>query len=429
MKAVLRRIGGLVSLRVLALGLTFLQTVALSRVFGAEVFGQLSVAVSVGALLLFATPLGLDQVLMRSVAQRDPTSSAPPDGWAELRWLAFLCMAPLAFGLALIGVYGFGWVGWGGVYATGLTAMALGLPFLVARRFTAGVAQGLKRPELSILGPQVVYPLAMIAGAGAVWASGAANALSNAAILYFSAIVLSFLVPFLLLRRSIGEILTTARTAPATVPPSYAAHLRGGAYFAAIGVGAVLNEHMGVLLTGALASPEDVAIVRVASRLAGLLLILRAVAALHFKPIIAAAYAHEGQAAVQRQVDLMARIITFVGLPAAALLWVFAEQALWLFGDDFAGGVWPVRVYLIGFMVMIIFGAADSVLTMGGREGLASRIVWIGIAVAFALNLALIPSYGALGCAIASMASMIVIALGGAVAARRALGVRTSLVG
>ena len=69
MKSIFVKLGKLMSVRVLAIGLTFVQTIVMTRVFGSEVFGLLSIALSVSALLVLLLSAGLDQVVMRDIAR------------------------------------------------------------------------------------------------------------------------------------------------------------------------------------------------------------------------------------------------------------------------------------------------------------------------------------------------------------------------
>jgi len=103
---------------------------------------------------------------------------------------------------------------------------------------------------------------------------------------------------------------------------------------------------------------------------------------------------------------------------------VFAEEAMGMFGEDFVAGAPVMRIYLIGVFFTMLAGPGSSLLSMCGHETMSARILWIALSVNLALDLALIPFYGALGCAIANMASLIVLGLAAAIMARRRTGIQ-----
>ncbi|HMD10845.1 MAG TPA: polysaccharide biosynthesis C-terminal domain-containing protein, partial [Marmoricola sp.] len=73
-----------------------------------------------------------------------------------------------------------------------------------------------------------------------------------------------------------------------------------------------------------------------------------------------------------------------------------------LYGAAFESGVRPAQVLLLGMLLSGASGVASGYLYGRGRPGLNSLGLGLGLVATVALDLALIPPYGALGAAVAS---------------------------
>jgi O-antigen/teichoic acid export membrane protein len=101
-----------------------------------------------------------------------------------------------------------------------------------------------------------------------------------------------------------------------------------------------------------------------------------------------------------------ARLVFFASLPIVLAVTLLADPLLRLFGPDFSGGATPLRILALGQLVNIATGFPGTILIMVGDSGRVTRGVAIGAAVNIALNLALVPSHGATGAAIAGATSI-----------------------
>lgn len=84
------------------------------------------------------------------------------------------------------------------------------------------------------------------------------------------------------------------------------------------------------------------------------------------------------------------RLLFFSGAPLIAIIMIFAEQILSVFGDVFSNGVFLLRAFAIGHLFNIMAGISGSVLLMSGhsREMMISSVLSI-----FALFFALLLCY------------------------------------
>lgn len=83
-------------------------------------------------------------------------------------------------------------------------------------------------------------------------------------------------------------------------------------------------------------------------------------------------------------------------------LFFFSEEILYLFGKGFVDGtILPLQILLIGQFIHVLFGPTGNILLMCGYEKYLFYSALIGVALLLGLNLLLVPDYGILGAAIA----------------------------
>jgi O-antigen/teichoic acid export membrane protein len=423
-----RQIGRLMGLRGVAMGLTFVQTVVLTRAFGTETFGLLSFAISVSALLLLVLSFGLDQVLMRSIAQKGLAVARAGAPWRTLWRLIALIVAPAA-AVAAVGVMSLAqFTTFTGPYWITLFWVFLVFPALMARKYIEAVILGCKDAGRSIIGSQIAFPAVMVLGGLCVWVLAAAPTAAQAGIVYAVAVVLSLGVCLAVARM----YLAPAR--PAGLPeadgetcraPGSRALLVSGAYLASISLGLVLSQHVDVLLMGVFAGSEEAALVRVASRVAEAVGIFGAIILLQYKPVFIESHGRGDLPHLQKQARALVTLVLVTGLPLAVVTLVFADRVMLVFGAEFVQGTAAMRVYVAGIVMAMLFGAGNVILALCGHERTASRLLLVALVFQIALNLILIPRYGIMGCAAANFCALTVQAIASRHYAKRLLGVET----
>lgn len=424
---VLARMAPVVGVRMIAMALQFVQTFALTRVMGVEVYGLLAVAQTVGVLALLIATFGMDKVLMRRIAGAGLDAVGRDPGWRAMLRVGLGTAGALSIALAALGLAVFALTDLGGVYAVPLIGAAVLAPLTVARQIIEGVIRGTLRTIRSIIASQIVLPLGMMAGAGAMWLGWAAPGALGAAQVLVGATALSALAGAALLMPYIGRM----RPGPGSEGArgqgeSTRAIMTSGASFALVQAGFVLGPHMDILLLGIIAGPEQAALLRVSARMAEVMLLVRVMAVMHYGPRLAQAHGRGDQVALHRFVREMGIVVAVTGVPIFAGMMVFAPDAMGLMGRDFIIGAPIMQIYLCGVLFTMLAGQGSDILSMCGREGLTARLLWVVLGVNLTLDLLLIPSYGAAGCATANLISMIVLGVGSCWHARRELGVQPS---
>lgn len=432
MKSILFKLGKLMSTRMLAIGLTFVQTIVMTRVFGSEVFGLLSFALSISALLVLVLSAGLDQVLMRDIARFGPATAPRTQRWRDIWRMIAWVVVPATLGCTSVGALLMLTTGLGGPYSTTLLAAFLLLPFVLGRKYVEAISLGTKKVVRSIFGSQIVYPLLMIAGGLAIWTSGAGSSAQTASYTYAFAGVGSMIASILLIRGTLMQMRATSGETAAVEDgpsPSGRALLTSGMHFSLVSVGFVLGQHIDVLLTGILAGPEDVALVRVAARIAETAGLMRAIIVLQYKPLLAEAHGRNDEALQRRYVAAMTRIFVATGIPITIGILVFAEEVMAVFGAEFVSGATALRIYVLGVFVTLVLGPGSTLLSLTDHEHIASRNLMIALSVQVVLDFLLIPRYGAVGCGIANAIALTVLSLLSSFACYRRLGINTTVLG
>lgn len=421
--------------RILAIGLTFVQTIVLTRVFGIEVFGLLSFALSVSALLILILSLGLDQVLMRDVARLGKAKFFLSQRWQDIWRLILWGMLPLTVVTAILGILILNNTEFGGDYALLLITSFLLLPFILFRKFLEAVSLGTKQAVRSITGSQIIFPTLLILGGCFVWLLQVTPDETSVAIAYSLAVCGSLIASFLLISGSLpsmrnkesqGEI-TGAKNEDSSRGPRDRALIRSGIHFSLVSMGFVLGQHIDVLLIGALSTPENVALVRIATRVAEMAGLTRAIISLQYKPLLVEAHEKNDIKLLQKHTTSMVKFFFLTGIPIILVLWFFAEEIMSIFGPEFIVGAWPMRIYVAGVLVSLLFGPGSTVLSMTGNESIASRTLAMAIGLHIILNVLFIPLFGPIGCAGAYFLSMIFLAVSSRIMTIKKVGIEPSI--
>lgn len=98
-----------------------------------------------------------------------------------------------------------------------------------------------------------------------------------------------------------------------------------------------------------------------------------------------------------------ARWSAYITLPVAALSMLFAKEAIEVLFPAYAGYYWLLYAFAPGLFIGVFSMPARSALSAVGRTDLLFKSTLIGIIPSIALNLLLVPVYGVVGAAIATI--------------------------
>lgn len=168
------------------------------------------------------------------------------------------------------------------------------------------------------------------------------------------------------------------------------------------GVMGLLNLRFDFVVLGVMAGPAAVGTYAVASKYAELLrLPALAVTWVAYPRVARMGASSFGPRARQ----LMAPLLAFGVLSAAALSLLAFPLFPWVFGEEFQAAIWPAVIILCGLVVEPAAGFGSAFLLGSGRPGLNSMLLGTGLVVTLVLDLLLIPGHAAVGAAWASAAA------------------------
>lgn len=199
---------------------------------------------------------------------------------------------------------------------------------------------------------------------------------------------------------------------------------RGAAPLALVSLLGVVNYRLDVAVLGSMAGTRDVGIYGVATRIVDALLPLASFFVAAAFPVLSASAGHAVERR-QRQARRAAEFLVLAAVPLAVGGCVFAPVLVRLVaGPAYAGAALPLRLLLASLPLSYVSTFLVFLLIAAGRQRDVVPLMVAGIALNLVLNVALIPSYGAVGPAVATLASELMGAVALVAIVRRRLGVR-----
>ncbi len=372
----------------------------LSRLIGPTGYGAYSFAIAWALFLAVPALLGLPQLVVREIA-----AYRIHEDWGRVRGL-IRRMNQLGVAGSLVVAAAAGVTFWlldwpkSPLLVPTLIGLAL-VPLVTIISLRQGAMLGFRIVVLARAPEAVVMPVVTIGlilvfagmsvGFSAGWAVAAQvfGALS-------AAVVGTYLVRRVLPREA------------KTAVPEYEnrAWLKGAMPFLMTGAISSVNSQSGIVLTGAIAGSQAAGIYGVASKVAGFLPFIALAVVPALMPAIAELYAKNERDRLQGLVMNAARLVFVVSLPIALGAFVLAGPILDVFGTDFGGGVTTLRILCFGQVIALAAGFGMGTLAMTGAAAETTKAAAAAAIVNVVVGVALIPSFGANGAAIASASSI-----------------------
>lgn len=193
--------------------------------------------------------------------------------------------------------------------------------------------------------------------------------------------------------------------------------------FGASACGLVMT-YANTLAVGVLAGPAAAGAFFVAERLAQLASTPAVVTSAVIQPWLATAHASHNHTRLQEIVTQAAHIGLWPTLVLGAGLWFFADFLLGLFGAEFLHALPILGALLAARLLGVALGPAQILLMMTGHQGSALRVSAIAAISHVLLLASLVPIWGAVGAALTSIASSLLINGGCLVLVWRHLGLQ-----
>ena len=407
------------ALRVAGLLGTFGLGLVLARLWSPAEFGIYGLVISVAALATTFCQLGTPQLAVREFAV---LASANALGAVRARSATFQS-ASLIASLVPVGLAGLlllldqpflnveprFWLVGGllNVFAVQTVVLSAGL---------RGVGQMTQGQFMDILG-RPVTALALVIGAWLAFGSPAIGTvlLLQLTVAFAAAAICQFW--FLRATRSPDQSHSDARTSwlGAAIPLGVIDVLRQ------------LDGTYGLILMGWLVAGTELGWFRVALACAALINMPISVFHVVLAPRLAVLFRNGAQAELQALLSKVSLSLTAICGAIVLVIALFGEALVTLaFGAPYAGAAQPLLVIAIAQLAFSLFGMGPILLLMTEQERPLTLIYVVALVAGIAAALMLIPIYGAIGAALAQLASLSVVGAGSDMVARRRLDLRVS---
>lgn len=416
---------GSVAIKIGSTLLNVLLAIVLARALGAEGFGVYSFVFALITILAIPAQMGLPNLVVRETAKAQAAGD-----WALInglwRWSSVMALSMSAALMAIGGL-----AAW--IFAANLPEGGLGVFFwglvlvpLVALGNLRGAAlRGLRHVVWGQLPEYILRPTFLILLVLAVHFGLSARALtaSDTMMLHAVASLVAFVIGAYLLMRARPTPLREAHTSNARRQLWLASALPLGLVEGMH----VINENLGALILGAMASAEDVGLYRIAMHGTMLIAFGLTAANIVIAPHFAKLHFLKDYASMQKLVTTSSRCVAIFAVSAFLFLLVFGRDILQLaFGEEFSDAYLALIILGSGQLANAYTGSVGPLLNMAGYERQVVNSMVVGTLVNISCTLALVPTFGVVGAAVGSSFALFVWNVMMLVQAKRHLNVRTA---
>lgn len=383
----------------------YLYSALLARWVGAEFLGIYSLANAIMLISEVVAKMGLETGVMRFVSQLNPELDQEKIQKIIASALKMTTIFSLVIMVALI-------ISSGAIVKNILNEppllklviiiFAIAIPFNALTLVSAFATQGFKRLKYKILVTQFLNPtLLLTTMVICYWFISAESALMAPMLITG---IIGFFVMLGVLKKVTG--VSNNQIMKAKVDTSL---LNFSYPLMFVTILQTFMHWMDILMLGYFTDATTVGLYHPAARTAGLLQALLLSFISIYAPMMAQFHREGDRKKMDDTYKLVSRWLLMCAIPISAIFIIFPGKVMLLFGPEYLPSA-KILVILTGAtFIQAIFGAAGPTLSMSGHTKL---VLWNTIgafALNFGLNIYLIPNYGIIGAAIATLTSLIVV--------------------
>lgn len=425
-RSILKSGTGLIGVKLANAVLGFATITLFARLMAPDTYGVYLLALTVAQFLSLPLQMGLPVLLNREIAiataQDNPGLIRGLQSWTR----RIVTWGTLILGTLLIAAYAlcrwlelpvlrtFDW-------PMMLLIVAL-IPVLGEIQRTMGTLSGFRRVAQSRVPDGIVRP-ALLLGLGVLGLAMLDFSATALLATYLVAALVAMVAGHAMIRRVLPEAVRHGTVVPELQTRDWWRSLGPLSLFAAAGS---INTYADALMLGALTTPQTVAYYRIAVQLATTAMLIQVTINAILGPRVAALHATGDTARIQRMAVIGSRLAFGIVFAFALVLALIGRDGfMFLFGPDY-GPVYGMAVLLaFGQAGTAAFGGTILVLNMTRRESFTARYaIWTTLGN-IVLNLILIPTIGAMGAIIATIATNMTMQMLSWNRLRRDVGIRS----
>lgn len=178
--------------------------------------------------------------------------------------------------------------------------------------------------------------------------------------------------------------------------------------FLTLGVIHIISAKTDVIMLSFFTTTKDVGLYDAANQIILILLVLPSIVSQVLYPYMSKQYG-QSRHGITRSVNLTTRYLSFIGIPTSILIFFGSEQIiLRLYGNEFSTSFNILRVMSVGVSIAFIRSILSWVLVAIDKVNLMMKFGLVTLSLNILINFILIPIYGAVGAAIATVISMFI---------------------
>jgi O-antigen/teichoic acid export membrane protein len=392
-------LAGNISMVFLTIGLQLV----LARGLGPANVGLLGLGLSITNLAVDAVSFGMQRGVLRFVAHylglgdRSRTAGAILTALRILTANSLLIVPILFFGASFITQEIF--------HKPELTSilrvLALSIPITGLMQILIEALRGFKRVEYKFLIRQLAVPLLKISGAAiAIFVVGSGVLGVAYAILFATLVGAGLAVYFVSKHYPLRGI----ETEKAKIYPRHMLQFSWPLMLTSIFDRA--NSESETLVLGAFTTNAEVGIYYNSLKVTVFINVFLQAINLIFAPVIAEYHAKGEHERLVKMYRTVTRWAFTLALPVFLILFVFAEEVLMIFGQEFVEGASVLRILALSRLIFVATGPSGWILTMTGHPRLNFINTSLTLGIALVLDFLLVPTYGAVGAAVGRAVSI-----------------------
>ncbi|MCH8532912.1 MAG: flippase [Saccharospirillum sp.] len=400
----LRGAGGSAVVKALNMGLLLVSGVLLARMLGPEQYGIYAFVMSIITVIGLPTKAGLPTLLVRETARNHQEGN-----WGLMRGLLRLANT-FVFSYSLVAALVsaiFVWWRWGGLESAQINSFLWAiwlLPIIAFENVRTGTLRGLRWVVSSQLPEKIIRPLVMVLLMGTAYLMSAELTSSDAVQFTILSSLMAFLFGLVVLHKALPN--EVRQSPPLYTLKPWGLSLLPLSLFSGM---KLMDAQITTLFLGLLTTVEEVGYFRVAVTGASLVAIGLMAVNMALAPQIARLYRAGEIDKLQRIITMSTRAVLVASVPVAIIFIFWGKELIsWVFGEAYIEAAPALAILCIGQLVNTSVGSVALVLNMTGHEKQTIKGIVIALFLNIALSLILIPNYGLIGGAIASMTSLTV---------------------
>ena len=380
----------------------YLYTALLARWVGAEFLGIYSLANSIMLISEVLGKMGLETGIMRFVSRLNPESDSEKIQKVIASALKMTAVFSLVIMVGLIISSGYivtQILNEPPLLTSVLIVFAIAIPFNALTLISAFATQGFKRLKYKTLVTQFLNPSLLLGSM--VICFWFVSTRSSIMVPMLITGIIGFFVMIVLLKRVSGvsnDQIIKAKFDSSLLKFSYPLMF--------VTILQTFMHWMDILMLGYFTDATTVGLYHPAARTAGLLQALLLSFLSIYAPMMAQFHSEGDRKKMDNTYKLVSRWLLMCAIPISAIFIIFPGKVLLLFGPEYLPSAKILVILTWATFIQAIFGAAGPTLSMSGHTKL---VLWNTIGaflLNFGLNIFLIPRYGIIGAAIATLISL-----------------------